>query len=193
MLYLLLLLVILQLLEQLCALERVRDELWWIALVEAWVRCDDHVLQHHDLLLQLVVAMLAIVVKHLIEQLLHLFPVRAFDELAVDQWVFLLLFCQFLGFLIDFNFLGEYAVQLVLDLGHFLKFRQVCANLPLEAEMVEEELLLGQRIEAGRKADGPLIAADHEEQENDSESHADLHAGDDYHLRALLLMQLRKI
>ena len=54
--------------------------------------------------------MFAIVVKHLIEQLLHLFPVWALNELAVNQWVFLLLFCQFLGFLIDFNFLGEYAV-----------------------------------------------------------------------------------
>lgn len=109
-LHLLLLLVIFQLLEQLCALKRVGDELRRIVLVEARIRRDDHVLQHHDLLLQLVIAMLAIVVKHLIEQLLHLFPVWAFDELAVHQRVFLLLFCQFLGFLIDFNLLGEYAV-----------------------------------------------------------------------------------
>ena len=110
LLHLLLLLVILQLLEQLCALNRVGDELRRIVLVEARIRRDNHVLQHHDLLLQLVVAMLAIVVQHLIEQLLHLFPVWAFDELAVHQRVFLLLFCQFLGFLIDFNFLGEHAV-----------------------------------------------------------------------------------
>ena len=119
-------------------MKRVGDELRLIVLVEAWIRRDNDVLQHHDLLLQLVIAMFAIVVKHLIEQFLHLYPVWAFNQLAVNQRVFLLLFGQFLRFLIDLNFLGEHTVQLVLDLGHFLKFRQVCAYLPLEAEMVEE-------------------------------------------------------
>ena len=87
----------------------------------------------------------------------------------------------------------EHTVKFLLDLRHLVEFVEICRYFPLDAEVIEQKFLLWQSIEASGHSDWPLVAAYHEKQKDDGETHADLHTRDDYHLRTLLQVQLRQV